>query len=161
MKRLILPLAALLAVACNSGSDDAASTTTSTGGGSTTTSAPGTTGTTGAGKTAATTAANAPAGGATGFTAVAAVATNQCMPCHSAEKHAGGLSLASYDALMKGGQHGSPVKAGDPDHSLLVQVLKGPVDNPHVPMMPMKRAPLSAADIQKISDWIKAGAKNA
>lgn len=147
MKRLILPLAALLAVACNSGTDESGGTTT-TGGTATTTAANATGGT-------------AAAGNAASFTTVADLATKNCMPCHAADKHAGGLDLTSYEALMKGGEHGSPVKAGDPDNSLLVKVLKGPVDDPKVPMMPIKHPPLPAEDIQKISDWIKAGAKDA
>lgn len=146
MKKLLIPFVSLMAIAmvassCSGGEDTSATNTTTTG------AAPATTGTTGA------TAAN--------FAGVAQLATANCMPCHSAEKHAGGLNLTTYADVMKGGEHGAPVVAGDPDNSLIIKVLKGPVKEPEVPQMPMKRAPLAAEDIQKISDWIKAGAKEA
>lgn len=150
MKRILLPLAALMVVACNSGENAGTDAGTTTTGG------------TAANTTGATTNEGTPAtGNAVGFTAVAELAGKNCMPCHSAEKHAGGLSLASYADVMKGGEHGAAVKPGDPDSSLLVKVLHGDVADPKVPHMPMKRDPLSTQDIQKISDWIKAGAKEA
>lgn len=141
MKRLLIPLVGLIAVACsNSGTDTSnppATTTTSTGA-----TAP------------ATTASNA-----SGFAAVAQIAATNCMPCHSAQKHRGGWAADSYADVMKPGDDGPVVKAGDPDNSLIIKVLHGPVDNPKIPAMPQGKPALAAADIQKISDWIKAGAK--
>lgn len=61
--------------------------------------------------------------------------------------------------MMKAGEDGPVIVPGDPDQSLMVQVLKGPVPDKKIPQMPMKRAPLSEADQKTISDWIKAGAK--
>ena len=154
MKTFLIPLVGLLAAACSSNSTDNG---TASSGTSTTTSTT-TPATTPPATTASTTTTTTAATG--GFGDVVAVATANCMPCHSAQKKAGGLSLASYDDLMKGGSDGPVVKAGDPDHSLLVEVLKGPTTNPKVPQMPMKRPPLQAGDIQKVSDWVKSGAKN-
>jgi len=82
------------------------------------------------------------------------------MPCHNALKHRGGLTLANYAGAMKGGDDGVVIKAGDPDNSLLIKVLNGPVDSPKIPKMPMGDGTVSPADIQKISDWVKAGAKD-
>ena len=80
------------------------------------------------------------------------------MPCHGAQRHKGGLSLADYAGVTKGGDDGPVVKAGDADNSLLIKVLNGPVDNPKLPKMPPGKS-IAPGDLQKISDWIKAGAK--
>jgi hypothetical protein len=135
MRKLLIPLIGIIAIGCASGGEETPTTTT-------------------------TTAPPADTGPAT-FAMVAQTASANCMPCHNAEKKAGGLSLASYADVVKGGESGPVVKAGDPDGSLLIKVLKGPVIDPEVPRMPLKRDPLSADQIQKIADWIKAGAKEA
>jgi cytochrome c len=126
LKKVLIPAAALIAVACsNSGGETAA----------------------------------APAAGGTGFAAVSQILSTNCMPCHSAQGHKGGWSAASYADAMKAGEDGPVIVPGDPDASLIVQVLKGPVPDKTIPQMPMKRAPLSEADQKVIYDWIKAGAK--
>jgi cytochrome c551/c552 len=136
MKRFLIPLVGLLVVACSKGGD---------------------TGTTGTTTTASTTGATA--SNAAGFAGVSDVFNHNCMPCHNAAKHRGGLSLASYADAMKGGDDGVVIKAGDPDNSLLVKLLNGPSDNPKIVKMPMGGKNMDPADIQKISDWVKAGAK--
>ena len=150
MKKLIIPLVGLVAVACSSGSGTD-STTTTTG----TTEPATTTGT----AAPATTGATAAAGGAK-FSDVASIASANCMPCHSAEKHRAGLNLTSYADIMKGGEHGPGVKAGDPDNSVIVKAISGGDPAQKIPKMPPQKT-LSADDIQKIKDWIKAGAKEA
>jgi len=66
--------------------------------------------------------------------------------------------LTSYDKVMKGGDEGPVVVAGDPDKSLLIKALKGQGAAQMPP--PGKGKPLTADQIQTVSDWIKAGAKN-
>jgi hypothetical protein len=81
------------------------------------------------------------------------------MPCHGGGGKRGpaaGFDASSYEGVMKGGRDGSMVTASDPDKSQLVDYLKGTKK----PQMPMKRPPLSDADMKVITDWIKAGAKN-
>jgi mono/diheme cytochrome c family protein len=82
------------------------------------------------------------------------VAAN-CVSCHG---RAGGLSLASYADLIKGGKDGAVVKPGDADGSLLVQKVKG--TQTIGARMPFSRAPLPDADIQKIASWVAQGAKD-
>jgi len=65
------------------------------------------------------------------------------------------LSLAD---VMAGGKDGAVVKAGDADSSLLVQKVKG--TQTIGARMPRGGAPLAAADIQKIADWVAQGAKD-
>ena len=77
-----------------------------------------------------------------------------CISCHKADKKKGKLDMSTYADLMKGGKQGSPVKAGDPAKSLIIEMISG-----KEPEMPEKGDKLSDAQVQIISDWIKQGAK--
>lgn len=142
MKKLFIPCVSLLAIglfacSCSGGEDTSATNTTTTG------AAPATTAGTGA------TAAN--------FAAVASIAGANCMPCHNEKNHKGGVALTSYANVMKGGEAGAIVKAGDPDNSIIVKAISGGDTATKVPKMPPGKD-LPTADIQTIKDWIKAGA---
>ena len=88
-----------------------------------------------------------------------------CVRCHTASGatpiglDVGGLDLASYDSLRRGGvQSGADiVKPGDPCASILVQKLgAGP---PFGARMPLDGPPyVSDADLRRIRDWIGEGA---
>jgi len=69
-----------------------------------------------------------------------------CKRCHGA---LGGLSLADYDAVMKGGVSGKVVVPGDPERSLLIERQR-------------ERHPanLTAEQLEIVAAWIKAGAPN-
>src|SRR5262245_25443043 len=82
------------------------------------------------------------------------ILTKSCISCHKPDKKKGKLDMSTYDALIKGGEQGSPVKAGDPTKSILIQVVSG-----KEPEMPEKGDPLTAAQIDVLSRWIKEGAK--
>lgn len=79
-----------------------------------------------------------------------------CYECHSADskKLGGGLRLDSRDGLMKGGDSGTAIRAGHPDDSLLVKVLRHTDDN--VKMPPKGKLPDSV--IADIETWVKQGA---
>jgi mono/diheme cytochrome c family protein len=81
-----------------------------------------------------------------------------CARCHGGLNKRGGLNMDTRESLLKGGRDGAVVVPGDPDHSLLVKLIRheGPADDP-MPMPP-KRPKLSDADIATIARWIKAGA---
>src|SRR5206468_7065274 len=55
-----------------------------------------------------------------------------CLGCHSADKHKGGLQLASRAAALKGGDDGPVLVPGKPDKSLLLKALSADAD-PHMP----------------------------
>jgi outer membrane lipoprotein-sorting protein len=93
---------------------------------------------------------------AASFASVEGIFKTSCTGCHSATRPSGGLDLSSYDAVMAGGQSGKCIVAGDPDNSLLLQLVNGTKK----PSMPKGSDPLDSATVQTISDWIKAGAKN-
>ncbi|HTB96600.1 MAG TPA: c-type cytochrome domain-containing protein [Terracidiphilus sp.] len=78
-----------------------------------------------------------------------------CLACHSSGVHKGGLSLDSYESLMKGGRHGQVIAAHDPSQSRLMQMVEGSLD----PQMPLNADPLSPSDIAAIKSWITAGAE--
>ena len=77
-----------------------------------------------------------------------------CISCHKPDKKKGKLDMSTYDALMKGGDQGSPVKVGDPKKSLLIEVVSG-----KEPEMPEKGDPLTPAQIDILARWITEGAK--
>lgn len=79
-----------------------------------------------------------------------------CYECHSAgaKKLGGGLLLDSRDGVMKGGDSGSAVRAGQPDESLLVKAVRYTDDNVKMP----PRGKLPDAVIADIETWVKRGA---
>ena len=75
----------------------------------------------------------------------------KCKSCHGGS---GGLILSSYDELMKGGNSGAVIKAGDASNSLLIQRIEGSV----TPQMPKGGDALSDSVISLIKKWISEGA---
>ncbi len=85
---------------------------------------------------------------------VAPIFEQRCVRCHSADKPKGGLSLASRDAALRGGESGALFVAGKPDDSLLIEMVSGAK-----PKMPAEGAPLTKGEIDRLRAWIEAGAK--
>lgn len=77
-----------------------------------------------------------------------------CAGCHQPSSKASGLDLTSYTAFQVGGKRGPAFVAGAPDESLAVKYMTGAMKPP----MPLGGTMLPAAEIAKVSDWIKAGA---
>jgi hypothetical protein len=76
-----------------------------------------------------------------------------CVHCHSGARPHGGLRLDRYEALLRGGDSGPAVIAGNPRASLLV----AKIERRNRPPMPPKRA-LPRAAVAKLRAWIAAGA---
>jgi mono/diheme cytochrome c family protein len=76
---------------------------------------------------------------------VAPVLARWCVRCHGARTQGGGLRLDSYPALMRGGDSGPPVIAGDAPSSLLV----AKIERRDRPPMPPRR-PLPAALVKRL-----------
>lgn len=139
MRKLLFCLAtAALIVGCQSNTEDEAATTAS--------NAPATTGE-----------ANSASPGMNEvtFASIKPILDDKCIKCHG-EQPKEGVDLRSYESLMKGGEHGPIVKEGDPENSVLVQVLRGSHGKK---IMPLNTQGLPDEDIQRIEEWIKAGAK--
>jgi mono/diheme cytochrome c family protein len=74
-----------------------------------------------------------------------------CLLCHSGEKPAGGFSLTSRAAALKGGLLGPAVNLGKPEHSLLIKAI-----NYHGPQMP-PAGKLPQKQIDILTQWVKSG----
>ena len=74
-----------------------------------------------------------------------------CVKCHGGKA---GLDLDSHAGVLKGGEGGPVVVAGDPDASLLVRHIEGT----EKPRMPPFGGELSADRIGAIRAWISEGA---
>ena len=85
---------------------------------------------------------------------IAPILQKNCVVCHSSSTKMGDLVMDSYDALMKGGIHGSPVVLHNAHGSRLALMLEGKIE----PRMPFGADPLPAGDIATIEAWIDAGA---
>ena len=82
-----------------------------------------------------------------------------CYSCHGPDKHKGRLRLDSYEALMRGGEHGPVVKAGDLKGSeLFHRVTLSRSDDDAMP--PQAKRPLAANEIKLLELWIAAGASS-
>src|SRR5580698_9500661 len=66
---------------------------------------------------------------------VAPVLDRWCVSCHSGDEPEGGLRLDSFEGVMRGGDAGPAVVAGDPQGSLLV----AKIERRHRPSMPPRR----------------------
>jgi len=80
----------------------------------------------------------------------------QCVGCHGDRNPRNGLDLDSFTAMMRGGRNGSPIIAGNPSGSLLIEKLLGKAEGQQ---MPAGKPPLPTETIAKIEQWIAAGAE--
>jgi hypothetical protein len=80
---------------------------------------------------------------------------SKCVPCHGVEGPAGNFQTTSYEHVMRGGKHGKAVVAKNSGASRLIKMIKGSMK----PRMPFESAPLTRAEIEKISKWVAQGAK--
>ena len=99
--------------------------------------------------------AQAPAVAAPDFARdVMPILETNCLRCHNTAEQKGGLLLEAYEDLMRGGDDGSPIVAGQADDSPLIRQVEGRAK----PKMPPK-ADLRPEDIAILRAWIAAGAK--
>jgi WD40 repeat protein len=81
---------------------------------------------------------------------------DKCAFCHSGSIKEGKLDMGTYEALMKGGKRGSPIKPGNADASFLYKVSAKTLQ-PFMP--PKKEEPLKPEELALIKLWIDQGAK--
>ncbi|MES2464392.1 MAG: DUF1549 domain-containing protein, partial [Armatimonadota bacterium] len=81
------------------------------------------------------------------------VLIDNCIGCHGADAQLGGLRLDSRAALLKGGDSGPALVPGDPDKSLLIQVIH------HLGKIKMPQGgKLKDPEITALADWVRGGA---
>lgn len=88
---------------------------------------------------------------------VAPMLASKCSSCHSEAKRRGGLSLADYASLRKGGESGEVIKPGDPSASELYRRITLPA-NAEGYMPRNHKSPPSPAEIEVLRWWIEIGA---
>jgi uncharacterized membrane protein len=77
----------------------------------------------------------------------------RCTQCHSEEDAELGLKVDTYEGIMGGSDYGTVIEAGDPDGSLLLEMIIAgdmPEDGDSVP----------AEEIELLRMWIAEGALN-
>jgi hypothetical protein len=79
---------------------------------------------------------------------------DRCASCHNQDKKRGGLIVNNYTAMMTGGSSGAAVKPGDPENSLLYQLMA----HTREPIMPPKSARPARETIELVHKWIAGGA---
>ena len=85
----------------------------------------------------------------------------RCLGCHypGNEFNESKLAMHTYESLMEGGVHGSPIVPGNSGRSLIIQKL-GPKP-PFGDQMPlMSKQKLTEEELGLISKWIDQGATN-
>jgi hypothetical protein len=83
------------------------------------------------------------------------VLAGTCFKCHGGSKVSGGLRVDSRDALLKGGDSGPALVAGEPERSLLLRALRHDAGS-DLKMPPDKKLPDEA--IADFTLWVKRGA---
>ncbi|MEZ0266101.1 MAG: PSD1 and planctomycete cytochrome C domain-containing protein [Phycisphaerae bacterium] len=84
----------------------------------------------------------------------AGVLEAHCVACHNPAKAKGGFDLSTRETLIKGGESGRAIVAGNPDTSLLIKSVRHQTDSP----MPHKADKLADGQIAVLMEWVKAGA---
>ena len=88
---------------------------------------------------------------------VAPVLAERCVGCHGGAKAKGGLRLDAFAQVMKGGDSGAAVVAGDPAKSNLLRYLDLPeTDSKHMP--PKGKVQVTDDEHLILSWWVEAGA---
>jgi mono/diheme cytochrome c family protein len=84
------------------------------------------------------------------------VLTQHCVQCHGKDKPRAGLRLDTAAAALKGGKGGPALVPGRGDQSPLIEAVRG---DGTIERMPLKRPPLSDAEIKLLEAWVDQGAK--
>ena len=79
---------------------------------------------------------------------------SRCMRCHDHGKTRGGLSLATRETLLRGGDTGPAIVPGSAAKSLLYQLVTRTDES----AMPQSGPRLTAAQVKLLAAWIEAGA---
>jgi uncharacterized membrane protein/mono/diheme cytochrome c family protein len=83
----------------------------------------------------------------------------RCGACHNAQKRKGGLRMDSIDSLLRGGEDGPAIVAGNAAASLIIKRLCLPLDEEgHMP--PKGKPQPKPAEIALLGRWIDAGAQS-
>jgi hypothetical protein len=87
---------------------------------------------------------------------VAPILVRRCLACHDDRKASGGLSMATFAALRRGGKElgDAILEPGDPESSYLIESIRPGAGI----RMPYKQPPLKSDEIAVLTRWVKEGA---
>lgn len=80
----------------------------------------------------------------------------KCLECHNPDKVKGDLLMHTAEAVLKGGESGPGLVAGQPDKSEIIKRIALPKG--HDDIMPPKGEPLSTQQIDLLKRWVAQGA---
>ena len=84
--------------------------------------------------------------------AVKPILQSNCLPCHDQSTRSSGFSVEDAESVIGGGaRHGPAVRAGNPEDSVLIKVLRGEVS----PQMPFGKPSLARAEVNALEEWIR------
>jgi len=75
-----------------------------------------------------------------------------CFECHGVENREAELDLRTVESILAGGESGAAIVPGKPDESILFEMI-------HDEQMPPEGKMPGADDIERVRQWIVAGAK--
>ena len=84
---------------------------------------------------------------------IAPLFAENCVSCHGDETQEAGLRLDTYEAVMKGSEYGTVIEAGNPDDSLLIDMVAAGE-------MPQEADAMDEDDVDLIRSWIAEGAND-
>ncbi len=87
---------------------------------------------------------------------VVPILRKHCVACHGTSDIEGGLRMDSHAALMKGGESGLTVTAGESNSSRLILRINGKAE-PRMP--PEDEEPLTEIEIATLAKWVDQGAR--
>jgi cytochrome c len=93
----------------------------------------------------------------TKYADVQKILDTNCIRCHGGGRPRGGINLTKYETVMKGGEDGPVIVAGDLKKSVLYQAVSQ--TSKEYRAMPPSGPKLSDKDLKTIEHWIKEGAK--
>ena len=87
-------------------------------------------------------------------TKIRPVLATDCLPCHGGKKTESGLKVDSRESLLRGGDRGPAIVAGEPEKSLLVRAIRYTDDELKMP--PKRHLPAEVA--AAFAQWVAQGA---
>lgn len=91
------------------------------------------------------------------YASVQGILDGKCVSCHSGAEAAAGLRVDSWDALMRGSEHGEAVIAFDDARSRLMRLVTERAGGAHP--TEAGAAALTSGQIETLRDWIRRGAR--
>jgi mono/diheme cytochrome c family protein len=89
-------------------------------------------------------------------TSLPALFQAKCVRCHGAKVQKGGLDLRTFESILRGGESGPVIEAGQPEESLLFEAIQEGRMPP-----PKEKQPLSTEEVESIGRWIAGLSANA